>query len=160
MTWKPSVLVVAPTPSIATRVFAWLTDAGCSPFVVTSFPAAKQHVDEKPCFLISEVRLGEYNGLHLALRAQGYGIPVVLIGEGDPVLEREAAQLGAVYLPRDVDAQQLLSVVQPIVETAAAPVRAWRDAALPAAGAEPAGVSFVSVSDRARPPRQPNPVRS
>ena len=160
MTWKPSVLVVAPTPSIATRVFAWLTDAGCVPLVVASFPAAKQHLDEKPSFLISEVRLGEYNGLHLALRAQGQGIPVVLIGEGDPVLQREAAQLGAVYLPRDVDAQQLLLVVEPITAAATAPVRAWQDAALPAAGANAGGVSFISVSDRARGTRQPNPIRS
>src|SRR5688572_27816620 len=126
MTWKPSVLVVAPTPSIATTVFAWLTDAGCVPFVVSSFAAAKQHLEEKPCFLISEVRLGEYNGLHLALRAQAHGVPVVLLGEPDHVLQREAAQLGAVYLPRELDAQQLLSVVHPIVEGAAVTVGDWR----------------------------------
>jgi DNA-binding NtrC family response regulator len=175
MTWRPSVLVVAPTPGIATTVFAWLTDAGCAPFVVSSFAAAKQHLEERPCFLVSEVRLGEYNGLHLALRAQGPGVPVVLIGEPDPVLQREAAQLGAVYLPRDLDAQQLLAVIQPIVEAAA--LEDWRSAAALAGpgradggtvsasaisvNAIPANaVSFVSVSDRTRSARPANPVRS
>jgi hypothetical protein len=150
-------------------VFAWLTDAGCAPFVVSSFAAAKQHLDEKPCFLISEVRLGEYNGLHLALRAQGPGIPVVLIGEPDPVLQREAAQLGAVYLSRDLDAQQLLAVVQPIVEATLA-AGEWReelvsparpDVGRPDVSTVPVNsVSFVSVSSRTRAGRLANPVRS
>jgi FixJ family two-component response regulator len=151
MSWKPSALVVAPTPR-----------------VVSSFAAAKQHLEDRPCLLISEVRLGEYNGLHLALRAQGPGIPVVLVGEPDLVLQREAAQLGAIYLSHALDAQQLLAVVQPIVEAAIA-VGAWERTAAHAAG-EPAradlaargdvsSVSFVSVG-RTRLSRTHNPVRS
>jgi len=44
------------------------------------------------------VRLGEYNGLHLALRGQSHGVPAIVIGEPDPVLERDAQKLGAVYV--------------------------------------------------------------
>ena len=150
MTWKASVLVVAPTPSIAATIFAWLTDAGCAPFVVSSFSAGKQHLDDHPSLLISEVRLGEYNGLHLALRAQSSGVPAVLIGEPDPVLQREAAQLGAVYLSHDVDSQQLLSVILPITEAAVAAGPPWRP--------ETASVSFVSIGARSL--RPANPFRS
>jgi DNA-binding NtrC family response regulator len=179
MTWKPCVLVVAPTPRIATTLFAWLSDAGCSPLVVSSFAAAKQHLDDRPCFLVSEVRLGEYNGLHLALRAQAPGIPVVLIGEPDPVLQREAAQLGATYLTIGIDAQELLAVVQTIVEAADAASRNAADSVRVKAAWPPATglgsresvstdvprgdigtVSFVSVSSRTRLLRPSNPVRS
>jgi DNA-binding NtrC family response regulator len=149
MTWKPTVLVVTPTPSIATTVFAWLTDAGCAPSVVSSFAAAKQQLDEQPSLLISEVRLGEYNGLHLALRAQSRGVPAVLIGEPDSVLQREATQFGAIYLAGAVDAQQLLSVILPITDVAVPPPRPWRTET---------NVSFISVSARAA--RQANPFRS
>lgn len=153
MTWKPSVLVVAPSPSIATTVFAWLTDAGCAPIVVSSFATAKQYLDEQPAVLISEVRLGEYNGLHLALRAQARGIPSVLIGHPDPVLEREAEQLGAAYLAETLNAQQLLAVIEPIVQTAVAEGRSWRSTV---AG----DVTFVSYRERPRPQRPINPFRS
>jgi FixJ family two-component response regulator len=121
--------------------------------VVSSFATAKQYLDEQPAVLISEVRLGEYNGLHLALRAQGRGVPAVLIGEPDSVLQREATQLGATYLAGVLDAQRLLSVIQPLTETAAASGRTW---ALTAA----ANVSFVSFSERTRQSRHLNPFRS
>jgi DNA-binding NtrC family response regulator len=151
MTRKLPVLVVAPTTSLATTVFAWLTDAGCAPLVVSSFAAAKPYLDDHPALLISEVRLGEYNGLHLALRAQGRGVPAVLVGEPDSVLQREAAQLGAVYLSSPFDAQHLLSVIQPMME-AAVTVQPWRP--------ETANISFVTVSARGRSARHPNPFRS
>src|SRR5687767_1477884 len=103
---KPTVLVVAPTPSIAMKVFAWLTDSGCAPLVVSSFAAAKPYLDEQPAALISEVRLGEFNGLHLALRAQARNVPAILVGQPDSVLEREATQLGAFYVADPLDAQK------------------------------------------------------
>lgn len=153
MTWKPSVLVVAPTPSIATRVFAWLSDAGCAPIVVATFAAAKQYLDEQPAVLISEVRLGEYNGLHLALRAQARRIPTILVGEPDSVLQREAVQFGATYLAGPLDAQRLLSAIEPVAESAAAEGRTWHLAAA-------TSVSFVSIGDRGRQHRPSTPFRS
>ena len=150
MSAKPSVLVVAPTARVAATAFAWLTDAGCAPIIAASFAAAKQQLEDHPSLLVSEVRLGEYNGLHLALRAQVRGVPSVLIGEPDSVLQREAAQLGAVYLPGAIDAQRLLAAVQPAI-----------DAAFAAEGRSvPDTVSFISPADPAGHSRQPNPFRS
>lgn len=113
MSWTPRILVVAPTPSVAGSVFAWLTDAGCAVTVVDTFAAAKRHLESDPCLLISEVRLGDYNGLHLALRGQARGIPSILLGQPDPVLERDAQQIGAIYLQK-LDADHLYSVVKPL----------------------------------------------
>lgn len=131
MTSKPSALVVAPTHVIATKVFAWLVDAGWSPVVVPSFLDAKQHLERNPALMIAEVRLGEYNGLHLALRAQARGIPVVVLGECDPVLQREAKDVGAAYLPPDVDAQRLLARVQGLTATMSHRAEAWHHAVPP-----------------------------
>jgi DNA-binding response OmpR family regulator len=152
MTWKPPVLVVAPTASIASIVFAWLTDAGCGPVVVSSFSEGKHQLDERPSLLISEVRLGEYNGLHLALRARAHGVPAVLIGQPDLVLQREAAQLGALYLTPPFDAQELLSAIQPLTSTGPIAPRVRYS--------ETANVSFVSLRDRTRSSRHVHPFRS
>ena len=147
MTCKPSVLVVAPTARIAATVFAWLTDAGFTPLLASSFAAAKQQIDEHPSLLVSEVRLGEYNGLHLALRAQARGVPAILIGEADLVLQREAAQLGASYLTGILGGQDLLTAVEPVIETAVE--HPWvTEPALP----------LISTGEN--PQRHPNPFRS
>lgn len=137
MRWTPRVLVVAPTPSVAATVFAWLTDAGCGVTVVDSFAVAKRHLDSDPCLLISEIRLGDYNGLHLALRAQARGIPSVLLGQPDPVLERDAQQIGAIYL-YDLDASRLSLLVKPLAE-------AGERRATPLASVS-ANVSFISAT--------------
>jgi DNA-binding response OmpR family regulator len=141
MTLRPTVLLVAPTPGVATTIFAWLTDAGYDLTVVGSFAAAKRHLERVPSLLISEVRLGEYNGLHLALRAQTHDVPAVLLGEADTVLQQEAREMGAVYLPRDVDRQRLLAVIEPIVTV---------PADTPAAYVAP-NLSFTSWSEMAAP---------
>jgi DNA-binding response OmpR family regulator len=145
MTWKPTVLLVTPTPRVAARLFAWLCDAGWQPLVVSSFAAAKPHIDDSLGLLISEVRLGEFNGLHLALRAQARGIPAVVMGDPDTVLEREAVQLGARYVTPQIAAEQLLSIVQPMVRKPAETYPQTRSAAAEA------GVSFISIRRRGHP---------
>ena len=141
MTLRPTVLLVAPTPTVATTFYTWLTDAGYDLTVVGSFAAAKRHLELVPSVLIAEVRLGEYNGLHLALRAQAQDIPAIVLGEPDPVLQREAQQLGAVYLTPDVAREQLLSVVAPMAASS------WTHAS----PTMPTDVSFISWSE-CRPP--------
>ncbi|HEX2462449.1 MAG TPA: hypothetical protein VHJ58_20060, partial [Vicinamibacterales bacterium] len=85
---------------------------------------------------IAEVRLGDYNGLHLALRAKAGNIPALVLGNPDPVLEREAERLGVLYLAHQLSRSVLLSALEQ-VEPAAAAV----EAASPSASA---GLSFVS----------------
>jgi DNA-binding response OmpR family regulator len=111
MTRVPTVLLVAPTDRVAAATSMQLTDSGLDVTVVTSFAEGRERLRSHPDLLISEVRLGAYNGLHLALRAQSDGIPAILVGEGDQVLEREAAKMGAAYILADGDRQRLDDVV-------------------------------------------------
>jgi hypothetical protein len=70
-------------------------------------------VDLEPDLLITELKLGEHNGLHLALRARAKSVPAVVIGEPDPVLERDAFQLGAMFLhAAELGRDEFLSLVE------------------------------------------------
>jgi len=112
VSWNPVALIVARTPKIVAHLCACVTDAGLEPVVADSYLAARKLLDERaPAAVLSEVRLAEYNGLQLALRAYVRKIPVVLIGMADPILQREAEALRATYLAEPVEPQRLLSAV-------------------------------------------------
>ena len=78
------MLVVAPTPPLAANLVEWLTEAGHEVILVTSFLAGKARLEIAPSVLIAEVRLGDYNGLHLALRAKAGNIPALVLGQPGP----------------------------------------------------------------------------
>jgi len=124
---KPSsVLLVAPTPQLATTLMGWLTEAGCEVVLVTSFSAGKSRLEDNPSLLISEIRLGDYNGLHLALRARSGGIPSIVVGAADPVLQREAERLAVAYLTYQLDHSQLASTIErmtPLADVGSRPAR-------------------------------------
>jgi CheY-like chemotaxis protein len=125
------VLVVAPTSPLAANLVEWLTEAGHEVILVTSFLAGKARLELAPSVLIAEVRLGDYNGLHLALRAKGSSIPSLVIGNPDPVLEREAERLGVAYLTHELSRSALLNALDPAAVPAASP-------------SSSSGLSFVS----------------
>jgi DNA-binding response OmpR family regulator len=110
MSWRPRVLIVARTPALGATLFGWFSEAGYDAALVTSFTAAKAQLQSKPDLLISEIRLAEYNGLHLVSRAQSYGVRSAVIGDVDPVLERDARDMGAAYLHPDFDRDQVLAL--------------------------------------------------
>lgn len=112
MTPSPHVLLVAPTTRIASTVSAGLLAAGLRVTLVTSFKAARKALESCPDLLISEVRLGEYNGLHLALRAQIRGIRAIVIGVIDLITQQDAATFGAAYLEDDGDTTRLHAAVR------------------------------------------------
>jgi DNA-binding response OmpR family regulator len=113
MTHTPDVLLVAPTPQVAAGTRTRLIDAGMKVTVVETFGDAREQLhDTHPDLLISEVRLGAYNGLHLALRAQSSGIPAIILGQDDPVMEREAKRLGATYVEAADDQHRLAAAIR------------------------------------------------
>jgi len=91
---------------------AWLTERELEVTLVTTFAEAKARLADHPSLLISEVRLGEYNGLHLVLHAQAHHIPAIVIGRNDPVLERDAEQLAASYLTYELQRADLFHVLE------------------------------------------------
>ncbi len=103
-----TVLVVATTPSLATKLASSVRAAGHQPVLLSSFAAARRHLDEqpRPDLLISEIKLCEFNGLHLAVRGLTAGIPAIVVG--DKTFERDAEQLGAICLsPSDAGGDSL-----------------------------------------------------
>jgi|KBSMisStandDraft_5_1062788.scaffolds.fasta_scaffold681899_2 DNA-binding response OmpR family regulator len=105
-------LVVAATPSLAMKLCAWLKISGWQVVTAHSYPAAKARLEERLELVVTELELGDYNGLQLALRAQGYEIPALVVGRHDDVLEHEAEQLGATYLRKsDLDQHRFLVAV-------------------------------------------------
>ena len=77
--------------------------------------ARKKLLEEKFDVLITDVRLGPFNGLQLAIIARDrdpeVGI-IVFSGYDDPVLQAEAAHLGAHYLVKPVGFDQLLEAIE------------------------------------------------
>lgn len=130
-----SVLLVAPSPHVAATLVPWLTEAGCQVCVVASFAAGKAYLEHEVSLLISELRLGDYNGLHLAIRAKSREIPAIILGEREIVLQREAEDLGAEYVAGPLNRMAILSAVDRAVHTAEHPAESVHRAT---------NVSFVS----------------
>jgi hypothetical protein len=94
---RPTILLVVQS-AMAAKLLPWLRAENYELVVLDDFPRAKIFLDLRPAALVTELRLREYNGLHLALRAQQAGVPVVIVGDPDMVVERDAASMGAVYI--------------------------------------------------------------
>jgi DNA-binding NtrC family response regulator len=107
-----TILIVGPTISLANSLSQWLRHAGYDLAIVTTFADAKAHLRTSPDLVVTEVRLGEYNGLHLALYAQAEGIPAIVIGASDAVVEEDARQFGASFLHADeISKEQVVPLV-------------------------------------------------
>ena len=95
---------------------SWLRESGCETALTTSFSAGRDQLDAGPAIIMAQVRLGAYNGLHLALRARAMGIPAIVLGDADPATEREARMVGAAYLnPFDLEKAELQSLLRATV---------------------------------------------
>ena len=68
----------------------------------------------QPDLLVTELRLGAFNGLHLIIRSRAHKadtVAVVHTAHPDPVLKAEALRLNAEYFERPVDVPTLLTVI-------------------------------------------------
>jgi DNA-binding response OmpR family regulator len=77
------------------------------------FEEAKHHISTlRPDIVITDVRLGAFNGLQLAILARAVrpdARVVVFSGFDDPVLKEEARRVGATYLVKPVSGRSLLA---------------------------------------------------
>ena len=104
------ILIVAPNPSVADRVIGWASSEGYKALVCTDFAEAKPELEARPPdLLITERKLGAFNGLHLAIRAHSCGLstPTIIIGEADAQVKEEAHRYQAEYLSENFDPQAL-----------------------------------------------------
>ena len=117
MTAHSRALVVAPTPELAQSLVGWLASRGYDVLLLTDFAAARQELDARPPrLLVTELKLGAFNGLHLTLRARARcpGVSGIVIGEADCVLQAEARQQHVRYLVPPFDESTFADTVREV----------------------------------------------
>jgi DNA-binding NtrC family response regulator len=113
---RHSILVVDDDVSLLDAMERALREGGEDVTACSSFEEAR-HVLRDRTFdaLITDVRLGAFNGLQLAVMARDIHPDIQLIvfsGFDDPVLRADAEQIGAQYLVKPVASSYLLSLLR------------------------------------------------
>ena len=145
MSSLPRVLLVFKTATIGKLLFGWFADAGYDVALVTSFESAKAQLQSELDLLVSEIRLGDYNGLHLASRAQARQVPAIVLGDADVVLERDAQHMEIPYVQLDVDRDYLLTMAAHL--TADRPERSYPEPVSLPTRSRRDRLAFVSSAD-------------
>ena len=113
-----TVLVVEDGPA-QRGIVSLLQEAGYRATGVSTFEQASQILeDDPPNALITELRLGAFNGLHLAIRSRATSPDTVVVihtAFPDRVLEAEATRLGAQVLIRPVSPTTLLTTLSKLL---------------------------------------------
>jgi DNA-binding response OmpR family regulator len=104
-----TVLLVSSTSRLSRSVTPFIQRAGCHVVLAGNFQSAKLQMDAAPDLVITELKLGEYNGLQLALRGRATGTPVIVLA--DESYEHEVEQLGAVWMSPEAAASDELRPV-------------------------------------------------
>ncbi len=156
------VLVVGADTDKATERLDALQRAGFSVKPVSTFLDARQVLAElAPQAIVTDVYLGDYNGLHLVAIAQVEHprTTCLVVGPLDPSLQAESYHLGARYLVEPVTADRLTAVLTELVANPR-PQRRWprqrpaREVATVVSGVEAriidvsyggAGIEFLSA---------------
>ena len=108
---RSQILVVA-SPTPPGDILPWLPSIPYDVTLVATFAAAKDCLAEVPDLVMTGLKLGTHNGLHVALSAQAAGIPVIVVGPSDAGLENEARALGVRYLGSAAEHDDLACVVE------------------------------------------------
>lgn len=125
------ILLVDADRAVLKKTEALLSAEGHLVVAVSSFQEAKRLLHSvSPDLLIAGVRLGAFNGLHLAARSRlDYpNLPVIIThAEADPVFEYEAKRQGASFVVNPLENSDFLRGVQSALEhrRAPPPARRW-----------------------------------
>ena len=115
-TAKLRLLIVDDDVSLLDAMQRALRDSMRTVVACDSFEKARQMLkDQSFDALITDVRLGAFNGLQLAVMAHDMYPAMRLIvfsGFDDPVLRADAEQLGAAYLVKPVASSDLLKLLE------------------------------------------------
>jgi DNA-binding NtrC family response regulator len=107
-----------------------LTRAGLAVAAVSSFAEARTLLRRaEPDGLVADLRLGAFNGLHLAIESsvRRPGMPVfITYSRPDPCMEREAVKYGARFVVAPADNPDFADEVRAVIETAASDEREHR----------------------------------
>ncbi|HEY3382188.1 MAG TPA: response regulator [Vicinamibacterales bacterium] len=119
MTESKKILVVDDDRQVLRYLTEVLTEAGYDTTACDRFQDAKTLLaTTRPSLLLTDIRLGAYNGLQLAIfgRDRHPNIPIiVLTGYEDPTLREEAAHSGALFLVKPVKRAILLASIEQVL---------------------------------------------
>ena len=128
-----TALVVEPNGSDMALIKSALISVGFTVIGADNFKdAGALIIEAPPIMLVSEIRLGAYNGLQLAYRGRSVWPPMTIIltsAYRDPVLQRDIERMGATFVLKPVAAQDFVAAVyrtalrQPNLEGAFEPVK-------------------------------------
>jgi two-component system response regulator RegA len=107
------VLILEDEEASASLYAGVLRAAGFDVLVCKSFLDARACLkSEIPDGLLTDVRVGEYNGLqlvHLFRQLSPQGTVVVATGHDDPTIRVEAERMGAIFIVKPLDVSSLAS---------------------------------------------------
>jgi len=109
------VLIVEDDKTTLSGWVELLGDAGYHVTGVSSYEHALDELAQLPDLLITDVRLGVYNGLQLVVRGRMMNRhlqAIVVTGYADQVVLREALHLHAEHLEKPVDIDRLVLLVE------------------------------------------------
>jgi DNA-binding response OmpR family regulator len=106
------VLIVDDDKTTREGLAEFLEEAGYQAVAVGTFEDATRILrSEPPDLLISDVRLGPFNGLQLVISSPKPIPAIIITGFADPVLEADARRRGADYVLKPVSPSKLLDLV-------------------------------------------------
>lgn len=97
----------------------WLLALGYQVMLATGFQHAREQLEQDPPdLLVADVKLEAYNGLHLAIWANGRRLATrtLLVGDADLVLQKEAERERAFYLTGPVDEAMFVAATHAIFD--------------------------------------------
>jgi CheY-like chemotaxis protein len=110
-----TALVVEPALVDAAFIASSLRAVGFDVTVTDNFQEARKLLTtQPPLVLVTEIRLGAFNGLHLAFHSRS--LPprrtiVTMSSHPDPVLQRDSEAAGATFVLKPVTARDLIAAV-------------------------------------------------
>ena len=112
------ILIVDDEPDVIGFLSDTLRAEGYDTAGAVSFEEARRLLTTMPPpdVLITDVRLGHFNGLQLVVIRPATTAAIVVSGFWDRTLQEEARRNGAVYLLKPVPADQLIEAVRQAVE--------------------------------------------
>jgi DNA-binding NtrC family response regulator len=116
MTPLKRILVVDDDRQVLKYLTEMLQESGYDTIACERYQDAKALLSAtRPDLLLTDIRLGAYNGLQLGIYARDHhpGLPVVVLtGYEDPTLREEAERSGAQFLVKPVLRSALIDAIQ------------------------------------------------
>ncbi len=125
----PTVLVVESERETPTSIVDVLRQVNYRVTRATSYADGRAPLAARsPDLLITDVRLGAFNGLQLVIQRafSDPGRPSIVTGSPDSVLEAQARGLGAAYIAKPIESIDLLKLVADGLGGPRADRRQWR----------------------------------